>query len=159
MSNFVYLYTNSDSCAPHKHNNILAINLPRKVWRTKIVNKYTIPNFNDDISDDVFDFSQYGKCMQRKQLPWIPTQRKDIIHYKTSLHLPELQRDIKIHPSCPANIASEIMRIIKKYWDCFDTAGCKRTILGFIFRVDTGDAAPICCKTHSYGFCESKIIL
>lgn len=137
---------------------MLAINVPKKVWRPKAANRYKSPIY-DDISDDIFEFPDYGKCMIRIQKPWEPSTRTDIISYDPSKHETELVKDLHIPPSCEPSIKKKIIDIIKEYWDCFDTAGCKRTIIGFVFRVDTGDAPPVCCRKQAYGYFESKIIL
>ena len=53
----------------------------------------------------------------------------------------------------------EIVRIVRKYCDCFCKRGAKCTILDYEFTVDTGAAKPICCKTPSYGHYKSNNIM
>ena len=47
------------------------------------------------------------------------------------------------------------MGIIKEYWDVFCEEGLRNNIRGFIFRVDTGNFQPVCCKTPRYGHHET----
>ena len=44
-------------------------------------------------------------------------------------------------------------------WDVFAEEAIKLPMRGFKFNVDTGDSAPVCCKTPRYGLHEAKIIL
>ena len=115
-----------------------------------------MPTYTNNINNDHFDFSTFGKCMIRPQPPWQPFTRDDIIQYDPSLHEKELNHDLRSSNSGSFDISSELIRIIKKYSNRLDTAGCKRTIFGFLFSIDTGSAAPVCCKKSSYDIMELK---
>ena len=56
-------------------------------------------------------------------------------------------------------IKIQVRNIIIKFWDSFCEEGARRTILGYEFAVDTGDAKPVCCKKPNYGPYESEIIM
>ena len=66
---------------------------------------------------------------------------------------------MKISDKVTDTIRNQLRQIIIKYWDSFCEEGAKRTILGYEFAIDTGDAKPVCCKKPNYGPYESEIIM
>ena len=135
------------------------IKLPPKIWRPKVVSKYTIPDLCNDINDGAFDFGQYGKCFYRPPVDWKNSVRSDIIPFNDAIDLAELQKDLRIGDNVDSALKSSIVNTVKHFWDCFVERGCHRTILGVEFAIDTGTLGPVCCKKPSYGFYEGKIIM
>ena len=136
------------------------IEVPPKIWRPKVMSKYTTPDLQDDDVDDILNYSQYGKCVYKNDLNWSDDScRKDIICYDDATHASELKRDLCFDESVDENIRSEITNIVKEYWDCFVKVGAKRPILRYEFGIDTGGSKPVCCRKPSYGPYESRIIM
>ena len=136
--------------------------MPPKIWRKRIVSKWQPPcQLTNDIDDDYFDYTCYGsKCVYRPPAfsPHVPP-RDDIISFDQDVDDAELQASLKLDPKLSDADKSTIITIVKKYWDCFCKRGVRRTILGFEFGIDTGDAAPVSCSNQSYGYYEAKIIM
>ena len=136
------------------------IEVPPKIWRPKVVNRYTTPLLDDEDVDDILDYSQYGKCVYKPDLSWSEgATRNDLISYYYAVHADELKKDLKFDPSVDDITRKLIPEIIIEYWDSFAKEGAKRPILGYEFGIDTGGAKPMCCRKPSYGPYESKIIL
>ena len=53
----------------------MVIEVPPKVCRPKVVNKYIPPNYADNIDQDIFDFVQYGKSVYRPRKNWEEVER------------------------------------------------------------------------------------
>ena len=47
--------------------SMMVIQVPPKVWRPKIQNRYITPDCANDIDKGVFDFKKYGKELDRHQ--------------------------------------------------------------------------------------------
>ena len=136
------------------------IEVPQKIWRPRVISKYTTPEFDDDNTDDILDYGQYGKCVYKRNTEWFNNlNRQDIIIYDDAKHASELENDLKFDDSVDSDMRSKVTDIIKEYWDCFIKEGAKRPILGYEFGIDTGGAKPVCCRKPSYGPYESKIIM
>jgi len=70
------------------------IEVPAKVWRPKVICRYRTPDFLEDDTDGILDYSQYRSCFYRHNLSWIDkSSQQDIIVTCIKLNL------IKIHPS------------------------------------------------------------
>ena len=136
------------------------IEVPQKIWRPRVISKYTTPEFDDDNTDDILDYGQYGKCVYKRKVEWFDNlNRQDIIIYDDAKHASELEKDLKFDDSVPLEIRSKVTEIIKEYWDCFIKEGAKRPILSYEFGIDTGGAKPVYCRKPTYGPYESKIIM
>ena len=134
--------------------------MPPKIWRPKVLSKYTVPEYSDIDVDNILDYSQFGNCVYRPLLTWDNNNdRDDIIIFDDTQHSTEITNDLKLHESLDDNTRAAITRIVKEYWDCFAKSGAKRTILGYEFGIDTGGATPVCCRQPSYGPYESRIIM
>ena len=44
------------------------IEVPAKIWRPKVVSKYTTPNLNNTDINDILDYGKYSKCMYKPKL-------------------------------------------------------------------------------------------
>ena len=139
--------------------NVLLINIPPKVWRPKMINKYTPTNQTDDIGEGCFDFKQYGKTMFRPLLKWDYYKWDDTIKFNEVVDKAELVKYIRICKDADIGHKETILGIVIKYWDCFCKKGARRTIINYEFAVDTGTAKPVCYRKPRYGPYESKIIL
>jgi len=134
--------------------------LPPKVWRPKQQNKYIPLDYGDDIQEGHFDFSEHGKTVFRPPArEWKTSERDDIIQYNAATHAAELDKGLRISDNVTDAIKTQLRQIIIKYWDSFCEEGAKRTILGYEFAIDTGDAKPVCCKKPNYGPYEAEIIM
>ena len=137
------------------------IEVPPKIWLPKVTSKYTLPEYAADINEGALDFSDYGNCVFKPKNinEWKDSARQDLIIFDESTDIKELMKDIEVGYNVPAVINTQILNIVKKYWDCFAKRGAKRTVIGYEFGIDTGNARPICCKKPSYGPYEAKIIM
>ena len=76
--------------------SVLLINIHTKVWRPKMVNKYTHVEYSSDVDEGVFDFKQYGKAIFRT-LPQCEDIKRDyIILYSEAIDKSELYQHIRI---------------------------------------------------------------
>ena len=46
------------------------IEVPPKIWRPKVVSRYTTPLLDDDDIGDILDYGQYGKCVYKPDFDW-----------------------------------------------------------------------------------------
>ena len=44
------------------------IEVPAKIWRPKVVSKYTTPEYYSDDLDSILDYAQYGNCVYTSKL-------------------------------------------------------------------------------------------
>ena len=59
---------------------MLVIEVPAKIWRPKMISKYTTPDYYDDGMDDILDYGQYGRCLYKPEFTWdAGSKRVDII--------------------------------------------------------------------------------
>ena len=71
------------------------IEVPAKIWRPKMISRYTCPSTPDDIVDDILDYRQFGKCMYKPKHEWTnDTARTDVIVFNEPQHDGELQKDL-----------------------------------------------------------------
>jgi hypothetical protein len=140
--------------------SVMAIQVPPKVWRPKQQNRFTPPEYANDIDEGVFEFKEFGNAVYRPKEPWPEgAERDDIIHFDAEQHTEELEKNIRINDKIPGELRQEIITLVMKYWDCFCQVGARRTILGYEFAIDTGTAKPVCCRKAQYGPYESEIIM
>ena len=140
------------------YGKICIIEVPPKIWRPKVESRYRMPEYATDINEGAWDFSNYGKTVFKPKLDWQDTQRDDLINFQDS-HQDELEADLRMGTGVDKETKEEIVNIIKKYWDCFCKEGAKRTVIGYEFGIDTGNAKPVCCRKPSYGPYEAEIIM
>ena len=134
--------------------------MPAKIWRPKMISRYTTADYDNGALDDLLDYSQYGKCMYKSDVTWDSgSERVDHIHFNESEHQQELHKDLKFGSSVDSATQLAVTGIIKKYWDYFVKEGAKRTILGCELGIVTTGAKPIYCRKPSYGPYESKVIM
>ena len=70
----------------------LAIELPTKVWRPKVLNKYIPVDYSDDIDEGVFDYKHYGKTVFRPKMKWAERSRSDLILFNKMMDTAELEK-------------------------------------------------------------------
>ena len=64
------------------------IEVPAKIWRPKVVSKYTTPEYYGADIDNILDYAQFGNCVYRSNLTWENnSERTDIIIYMKSLNI------------------------------------------------------------------------
>ena len=79
--------------------SIFAIELPNKVWRPKVPNKYVPLDYSDNIDDGIFDYTVYGKTVLRPKDKWNHRDHVDIIEYEHKRDNEELIEGLKIGKS------------------------------------------------------------
>ena len=46
------------------------IEVPPKIWRPKMVSKYTTPDYADNNLDGILDYSKFGRYVYRSDIKW-----------------------------------------------------------------------------------------
>ena len=109
-----------------------------------MISKYTTPDLDDKVIDDILDYGQYGKYVYQPNLDWDNnSKRQDIILYNDNTHSAKMSQDLLFNDSVDVATRTPIKAIITKYWDCFVKEGAKRTILGYEFGINTGGSKPV----------------
>ena len=120
------------------------IEVPAKIQRLNVVNKYITPEYHGNDIDDILDYAQYGDCIYKNELEWTDNStRTDIIKYDEAVHWAELENNPHFDDSIDDATKYSITSIIKKCWDSFALIGAKRTILVYEFGIDTGGARTV----------------
>lgn len=44
------------------------IEVPAKIWRPKVISRYTVPDYEGEDIDDILDYKQYGRCVYKTKL-------------------------------------------------------------------------------------------
>ena len=118
--------------------------------------KYIEPETEIDPSESLdFLFENAGKTVLKHKTTLPP--RDDIISFSREKHQECLQ-DLIQWGDCPLEHRPVVEAIIKEYWDVFDPQGALRTVRGYLFQIDTGAHAPVCCKPPRYGPHESRVM-
>ena len=136
------------------------IEVPAKVWRPRVVSRYTTLEYHGDNVNRVLDYSQYGNCLYRTAVSWYDISgRNDIIYFEGAAHTAELTKGLRFDMTIDTSTREAIINIIKKYWDCFVKEGSQWPIIGYEFGIDTGGVKPVYYRKTSYGPFESKVIM
>ena len=100
------------------------IEVPPKIWRPKVTSKYTCPDIRDAAVDDILDYGQFGQCLYKPKLQWDDGQKRmDIIMFDEMSHATELHNDLSFNDAIDNESKTEIVKIIKQFWDCFAKEG------------------------------------
>ena len=71
------------------------IEVPAKIWRPKVVSRYTVPDYEGEDIDDILDYKQYGRCVYNNTLKWSDnSSRTDIVLFNEKVHSAELNKDL-----------------------------------------------------------------
>ena len=136
------------------------IEVSAKIWRPKVVSRYTRPEYHGDNVNGVLDYGQFVKYLYKNNLSWSDNSgREDIIHFDCQVHNAELQKGLWFDDFIDDDTQGAIVDIIKRYWDYFVQDGTHRPNLGYEFGINTGGAKLVCCRKPSYGPHESKIVM
>ena len=136
------------------------IETPTKIWRPKVVNKYIPLQYSNDIDEGIFDCPEYGDAVYRPKGTTVEVPpRNDLIYFNEDNDMEELMKGLKISNTVSEATRTEVINIIKEFWDCFAKKGAKRTIIGYEFGIDTGAATPVSAKNRQYGPHESLIMM
>ena len=128
------------------------IEVPLEVWRPKVIIKYTTPDLEDNDVDDILYYIQYGRCVYKtKSVEQDTNTRTDLIIFDDAIHGEELEKDLNFDDSADKTAQDKMTSILEKYWDCFAKEGATRTVLGYIFGIDTGGSKPVCWRKPLYG--------
>ena len=72
------------------------IEVPAKIWRPKVVSRYTVPDYGGEDINDILDYKQYGRCVYRSKLQWTDDySRTDIILFSESVDSAELKKYLR----------------------------------------------------------------
>ena len=94
----------------------LMIMVPAKIWRPKIVSRYTISEYKGEDLDDILDYQQYGCCVYRNRLVWSDDSgRTDIILFNAKEHTDELSKDLKCDETIDNETKSAVTNLVKEY--------------------------------------------
>ena len=95
------------------------IKVPAKIWRPKVVSRYTTPECHGDDVDGILDYGQFVNCVY-KNLSWSDNSgRNDIINFDCHTHDAELNKGMQFDDSIYASTCDAIIDIIKHYRDYF----------------------------------------
>ena len=131
--------------------SIFVIEVPPKIWRSKLQNKYTPPYYVIGIDDGVFDFDFCSKTYFCPKQIWKKRQRNNLIPFTKYLHQKELQKNLRVRPDLDSQTCAIVTNIIIKHWGCFCKEGHWRPILEYEFSIDTGTATSVFCHKPQYG--------
>ena len=72
------------------------IEVPAKIWRPKVISRYTDPDYEGEDIDYILDYKQYGQCVYRNKLEWSDTSsRTDVIQFNEITNSTELEKDLR----------------------------------------------------------------
>ena len=92
------------------------IEAPAKIWRPKVVSRYTTPEYHGDNVNGILDYGQFGKCLYKNSLSWSgDSGREVIIHFDCQVHNAELQKGLRFDDSIDDDTQEAIVDIIKRY--------------------------------------------
>ena len=97
--------------------------------------------------------------MFRPLVWWADKQRVDVMYYNDKDDKEELENNLRTGKHIISKHRIALIDIITRYWDCFCPRGAMRTILDYIFCIDTWGSPPVCCRRPVYGPHEKPIIL
>jgi len=72
--------------------------------------------------------------------------RDDIIKSNVASHSDESNKGLIFDATADLITHDTVANLVKKYWDCFEKDGVKRTILCYKFGIDIGGAKHVCCR-------------
>ena len=125
--------------------------------RPKVSSVFQEEESYPDIDEGFFLHEQFGRAMFRPK-SWDSGLRTDLISYHKPTHEKALN-SIKIGPTVTRLLRAKVISLVTTYWDVFDPAGIRKTILGYEFKIDTGTSKGICCRPPGYGHYEGSIIM
>ena len=131
--------------------------VPKRIWRPKVRSQYVEPEEILDTSEGIdwlFEDCGHSMVQDKKELP----DRNDVIEYDEDVHKEELEKNLQWR-DCPQWVRPILREVLEDAWDVFIKEGMKRSIRGFEFHIDTGDARPITCKVPVFGPHEERVIL
>ena len=130
--------------------------MPPKIYRPPIPSSYIEPEeLPDPLEGMECLHKPLGQSLWRAKQK--PPPRRDIILFNPQNHQRELDKNTNWE-GCSEFHRILITRILKEFWDVFAQEGLRNPIIGFQFVVDTGAAAPVCCRPPRYGFNEAPVI-
>jgi hypothetical protein len=133
------------------------ITVSKQKFVAKAASEYIEPNLGLDVLDGMeLIFKDCGKSVRQYTID-LPA-RNDIIKFDPKVHGAELQRNIRFG-DIPDGLQTQVIELVKEFWDCFCEEGLRRHIRGFLFQVETSNIALVCCRVPRYGSHETKIML
>ena len=74
------------------------IKVPAKIWRPKVVSRYTISDYDGEDIDNILGYQQYGWYVYRNKLTCSDNlKRTDVIVFNEKDHLVELNKDLEFN--------------------------------------------------------------
>ena len=77
----------------------MLIQVPPKIRRPKVKNRYIFPDYAYDIDERVFDFQHYNKAVYKPEQSWEEGKCTDEITFNAKEHNEELQKHTKLNSS------------------------------------------------------------
>ena len=84
-------------CANSADNraSTLMIEVPARIWRPKVISRYTVPDYECEDIDDILHYKQYGWCVYRNKLEWSDTSsRTDVNKFNEIKNSVELEENL-----------------------------------------------------------------
>lgn len=130
----------------------------KRPYRPKMASMYEEPEYLPD-EDDTLEilYRSGGTAISKQRHELEPRDPASIIQFNPEKHQETLNKSIQ-WDDCPESLRPKISELIKQYWDVFAPEGLKNHIRGFVCHIDTGNAAPVCCKIPRYGPHEARVI-
>ena len=112
-----------------------------KVFTNKIIpkqeNKYIVLDYSDDIYDDIFDYTIYGKSLFKPNLYWEYRNRDNAILFDDNLYSEEFIKYLWWGSTVVQPIKVKIISIVKDFLGCFYKEGLQHAIIRYEFAKDT----------------------
>ena len=100
------------------HLKIPIIYFTKQIWRPKVKNQYIPLEYSDNIDNELFDYSHYGKSVFKSKVDWKSHTRNGIITYNHVKNWNKLTKGLKISDTTNSESREIHISIIKKYRDC-----------------------------------------
>ena len=80
-------------------------------------NKYIPPDYNTDIDDGIFDYTNYGNCFfKRTPERFKHHTRSDIILFDNKIHSSELHNNVNIGTLANSDMKQSVLQLIQNNW-------------------------------------------
>ena len=140
-----------------KSKSIYIIEVFIKTWIPNQENKYRVPDYGNDINDEIFDYKVYWKQLFKPNLYCKPRNRYVAIVFGKNLYLEGIIKGMRVGSTVDQSNKDKIISIIKNFWH-YLKKGVKNTIIWCEFSMNIGKKY-VCCNNASYGPYKSNIII
>ena len=99
-----------------KSKSIYIIEVFIKTWIPNQENKYRVPNYGNDINDEIFDYKVYWKQLFKPNLYCKPRNRYVAIVFGKNLYLEGIIKGMRVGSTVDQSNKDKIISIIKNFW-------------------------------------------